>query len=430
MTHALVLGAGLSGMAVARLARAKGVSVTIYDQSFQPAPLAEGFGFSSGQWDHLMLRDADMVITSPGFSERSEPILDTLEWGLPLVSEIEFAWPFLKAPLIAVTGTNGKTTVTEATTAMLAASGLEAPSTGNIGVPLSEFADQVYDALVVELSSFQLRFTETFHPMAAVVTNVAPDHLDWHGSLYSYRQAKARVFANQTASDLLVYDMDDEGATELVAGAPSRLFPISGHHFPSGGGGVEGGALKVMDVGIDVGELQAQDPIHIANLACAAALAQEAGATPEGVIDAARKFTPGNHRRRVVAEIDGVVWVNDSKATNTHSALASIANYESVVLIAGGLAKGQDVTPLGSAPNVRTVIGIGQAGPTVVEAAGERGVLAGDIESAVETAARIARPGDTVLLAPACASFDQFGSYSERGDRFAVLVAGLARSER
>jgi UDP-N-acetylmuramoylalanine--D-glutamate ligase len=131
-----------------------------------------------------------------------------------------------------------------------------------------------------------------------------------------------------------------------------------------------------------------------------------------------------------VAEIGGVVWVNDSKATNTHSALASIANYDSVLLIAGGLAKGQDVTPLAAEPNVRLVIGIGEAGPTVVEAAGDRGVLAGDIDSAVETAARHARPGDTVLLAPACASFDQFGSYAERGDRFAALVAALERSSR
>jgi UDP-N-acetylmuramoylalanine--D-glutamate ligase len=430
LTHALVLGAGVSGMAVARLARSKGVSVTIYDQTFQPAPLAEGFGFSSGQWDHLMLRDADLVIASPGFSERSEPVLDTLEWGLPLVSEIEYAWPYIKAPLVAVTGTNGKTTVTEATTAMLVASGLDAPSTGNIGAPLSEFADQVYDALVVELSSFQLRFTETFHPMAAVVTNVAPDHLDWHGSLYAYRQAKARVFANQTSSDLLVYDIDDRGATELVEGAPSRLYPISGHHLPAGGGGVEDGVLRVMDMVVDVADLKAQDPIHLANIACAAALAQEAGATPAGVIEAALGFTPGNHRRRVVAEIGGVVWVNDSKATNTHSALASIANYDSVLLIAGGLAKGQDVSPLAAEPNVRLVIGIGEAGPTVVEAAGDRGVLAGDIDSAVETAARHARPGDTVLLAPACASFDQFGSYAERGDRFAALVAALERISR
>jgi UDP-N-acetylmuramoylalanine--D-glutamate ligase len=430
VTHALVLGAGVSGMAAARLARAEGLGVTIYDRAFSLDPLTEGFGFSSGQWDHLLLRDADLVIASPGFSERSAPIVDTLEWGLPLVSEIEFAWTYVSSPVVAVTGTNGKTTVTEATTAMLNASGLEAPATGNIGFPLSDFTNQTYDALVVEMSSFQLRFTDTFHPVAAAITNVAEDHLDWHGSLYSYRQAKAKVFANQTPADLLVFDGDDPGAREITDGAPSMLYPVSGSRIPDGGGGVEGGVLRVMDVEVDVADLARQDPIHLSNLACAAALAQHVGATPEGVIEAARRFVPGAHRRQVVVESEGITWVDDSKATNTHSALASIASFDSVVLIAGGLAKGQDVAPLGRAPNVRLVLGIGDAGPVVVESAGDRGRLAGTIEVAVEMAAQAALPGDTVLLAPACASFDQFDSYIARGDRFAELArerVGAAR---
>ncbi len=422
MTHALVLGAGVSGMSVARLARSKGLGVTLYDRSFSQRPLSEGFGFSVGDWDHLLLRDADLVITSPGFSERSAPIVDTLEWGLPLVSEIEYAWPHVQAPLIGITGTNGKTTVTEAATAMLAASGLETHATGNIGFPLSDFTNQVYDALVVELSSFQLRFTETLHLAAAAVTNFAEDHIDWHGSLYAYRESKARIFANQSRSDLIVFDADDPGATDLVSGAPSRLFPISGSRIPEGGGGVDGGVFRVMDVRIDVDDLARQDPIHLSNLACAAALAQHVGATPDGVTEAAREYRPGAHRRQKVAEHAGVVWVDDSKATNTHSALASIASYGSVILIAGGLAKGQDITRLGQAPNLKLAIGIGDAGPVVVEAAGERGRLAGTLELAVEMAAQAAEPGDTVLLAPACASFDQFESYADRGDRFAGLV--------
>ena len=423
MTHALVLGAGVSGMAVARLARSKGVSVTIYDRHPSTLPLVEGFGSAAGEWDYLLLRNADMVIASPGFSERSEPIVDVLESGLPLVSEIEYAWTQLQSPVIAITGTNGKTSVTEATSAMLRASGLDAPAVGNIGAPLSEFASRPYDVLVVEVSSFQLRFIDAFHPVAAAVTNLAADHLDWHGSVYAYREAKARIFANQTADDLLVFDCDDQGAAELAAFAPSRLFPISGTRLPPGGGGLEDGALRVMDVVIAVDRLRADDPIHLSNVAIAAALARHLGATPDGIVRAASEFSPGGHRRQQVAEQGGVTWVNDSKATNPHAALASMRAFDSVVLIAGGLAKGLDISPLGHEPNVRMVIGIGEAGPTLVAAAGDRGRLAVTLEMAVEIAADTAMPGDTVLLAPGCASFDQFESYVERGERFTALVA-------
>lgn len=422
MTHALVLGAGVSGMAVARLARSKGVAVTIYDQRPSPQPLVEGFGSAAGEWDHLLLRDADLVISSPGFSERSAPIVDVLESGLPLVSEVEYAWGHLQSPVIAITGTNGKTSVTEATSAMLGASGLDAPAVGNIGAPLSEFTDRGYDVLVVEVSSFQLRFVDSFHPVAAGLTNLAADHLDWHGSVYSYREAKARVFARQTADDLLVYDCDDLGAADLAATAPARLFPVSGTRLPPGGGGLGDGALRVMDVVIEVDRLRADDPTHLSNIAMAAALARHLGASSDGIVRAASEFSPGAHRRQRVAEWDGVTWVDDSKATNPHAALASIRAFDSVILIAGGLAKGLDVSPLGREPNVRMVLGIGESGPVVISAAGDRGRLAGTLESAVEMAAEAARPGDTVLLAPGCASFDQFESYRARGERFSELI--------
>jgi UDP-N-acetylmuramoylalanine--D-glutamate ligase len=416
-------------MAAARLARANGASVTIYDRSPSPDAIGEGFGSASGEWDHLLLRGIDLVIASPGFSERSQPIVETLEMGVPIVSEIEYAWAHLKSPVVAVTGTNGKTSVTEAASAMLEASGLDAPATGNIGAPLSDFANQVYDALVVEVSSFQLRFVETFHPIAAAITNVASDHLDWHGSEYSYRQAKARIFANQTAGDLLVYDFDDPGASTLVASAPSRLYPVSGTGLPQGGGGVDGDRLRVMDVVIDIADLHAADPIHLANLACAVAIARHAGASPGGAAGAAISFRPGAHRRRKVVEAGGVTWVDDSKATNPHAALASIRSFPSVVLIAGGLAKGLDVKPLAREPNVRLLLGIGEAGPVLVETAGDKGRLAGTMEVAVEMAAQAAEPGDTVLLAPGCASFDQFDSYGARGDRFVELALERAGGE-
>ena len=421
MTRVLILGAGISGMGAARLASSKGMAVTIYDER-SPAEVTGDFGLAAGAWDPVLLEGIDLVVTSPGFPERSIPVVETLERGLPIWSEIEFAARNIDVPLVAITGTNGKTSVTEATAAMLDASGLDAPATGNIGAPLSDFTGGGHDVIVVEVSSFQLRFTETFHPTAAAITNVALDHLDWHGSAHAYREAKARIFANQTTRDLLVYDIDDEGATKLAADAPSELFPVSGTRLPEGGGGLDNGTLRVGDVAVDVADLASDDPTHLVDLACAAALARKVGGTPDGVARGAISYRPGAHRRSVVGEWDGVVWVDDSKATNPHAALASIRAHDSVILIAGGLAKGIDLTPLAGEGNVSMLIGIGEAGPSLADSAGERGRLAGTLEIAIEMAANAAQPGDTVLLAPGCASFDQFASYGARGDRFIELV--------
>jgi UDP-N-acetylmuramoylalanine--D-glutamate ligase len=397
------------------------MTATIFDER-PTATIEPGVGLATGGWDPILLNGIDMVVASPGFSERSTPIVDSLEAGMPILSEVEFAWRHLHSPVAAITGTNGKTSVTEATAAMLDASGLDAPATGNIGAPLSDFTDDVYDALVVEVSSFQLRFVEQFHPTAAAITNVAVDHLDWHGSAYAYRNAKARIYLNQTSTDLLVYDADDEGAVSLASGAVSEKHPVSGTTVPDGGSGYDGRNLVIGDVVIDASELTSDDPTHLVNLAGAGVLAIRMGATAEGVVTGAIGYRPGAHRRSVLTRSDGVTWVDDSKATNPHAALASVRAHESVILIAGGLAKGIDLSPMAEELNVRLLIGIGEAGPALVEQAGDRGRLAGTLEIAVEVAANAAEPGDTVLLAPGCASFDQFSSYAARGERFADLV--------
>jgi len=272
------------------------------------------------------------------------------------------------------------------------------------------------------VSSFQLRFVEQFHPTAAAITNVAVDHLDWHGSAYAYRDAKARIYLNQTSTDLLAYDADDEGAVSLASGAVSEKHPVSGTTVPDGGSGYDGRNLVIGDVVIDASELTSDDPTHLVNLAGAGVLAIRMGATPDGVVTGAIGYRPGAHRRSVLTRSDGVTWVDDSKATNPHAALASVRAHESVILIAGGLAKGIDLSPMAEELNVRLLIGIGEAGPALVEQAGDRGRLAGTLEIAVEVAANAAEPGDTVLLAPGCASFDQFSSYAARGERFADLV--------
>jgi UDP-N-acetylmuramoylalanine--D-glutamate ligase len=397
------------------------MTATIFDER-PTATIEPGVGLATGGWDPILLNGIDLVVASPGFSERSTPIVDSLEAGMPILSEVEFAWRHLHSPVAAITGTNGKTSVTEAAAAMLDASGLDAPATGNIGAPLSDFTDDVYDALVVEVSSFQLRFVEQFHPTAAAITNVAVDHLDWHGSAYAYRDAKARIYLNQTSTDLLVYDADDEGAVSLASGAVSEKHPVSGTTVPDGGSGYDGRNLVIGDVVIDASELTSDDPTHLVNLAGAGVLAIRMGATPDGVVTGAIGYRPGAHRRSVLTRSDGVTWVDDSKATNPHAALASVRAHESVILIAGGLAKGIDLSPMAEELNVRLLIGIGEAGPALVEQAGDRGRLAGTLEIAVEVAANAAEPGDTVLLAPGCASFDQFSSYAARGERFADLV--------
>lgn len=422
MSRVLVLGAGVSGLAAGRLARRSGMRVSLYDENPRTRAIEEGFGIATGKWDSGLLAGVDLVVASPGFSERSLPIVESLEAGLRVMSEIEFAWSHITSPVIGVTGTNGKTSVTEATAAMLQASGLDAPAAGNIGAPLSDFTDKSYDAVVVEVSSFQLRFTEEFHPRIAAITNVAEDHIDWHGSHHQYKEAKALIYANQGEDDVLVYDCDDPGATDLATRAASRLVPASGNSLPEGGSGVQGGRLVVGPVSIEVKDLTSDDPTHLVNLAMAAAMALEMGASTEGVTSAAIGYRSGAHRRALVAEVGGVKWINDSKATNPHAAAASIGAHDSVILIAGGRAKGLDLSPLAAEPNVRMVIGIGESGPALVGSAGDRGRLAGTLDIAVEMAAQAATPGDTVLLAPGCASFDQFESYRARGDRFEELV--------
>lgn len=422
MTRALVLGAGVSGLAAARLATRQGLAVTIFDSDPSDEAFSSGFALATGPWDHLLLTGVDLVIASPGFSERSLPIVESLEFGVPIWSEIEFASRYAKAALVAITGTNGKTTVTEATSQMLIESGIDAPATGNIGDPLSDFADEAHDVLVVETSSFQLRFIEQFHPIVAAVTNVAVDHLDWHGSVAGYVDAKRRIYLNQASDDLLIYDADDVGAISLAQEAPGQLFPVSGTRLPDGGGGFDNGRLVVGDVSVDVEQIANPDPVLLTDLAIAAAIALRLGASPPAIARSAISFRPGSHRRQMVAEENGVKWIDDSKATNPHAAISSIRGHKSVILIAGGLAKGTDVASITDEPNLKSVLAIGESGPEIAAAAGEIGQLVETLEAAVTVAAATATPGDTVLLAPGCASFDQFSSYEERGDRFQEMV--------
>jgi UDP-N-acetylmuramoylalanine--D-glutamate ligase len=223
-----VLGSGVSGRAAARLARRLGHRVTVHEPDPGRAAelgaggLAPDVAVAAGAWDASLLHGIDLVVASPGIPERAVAVTDTFEAGIPLWSEIELAWRHLGVPTVAVTGTNGKTTVTTLISQILTEGGVRAPALGNIGDPLADAVGTDVEVAVVEVSSFQLRFTERFRPDVAVVTNVAPDHLDWHGDFGRYLEAKARIVAAQTAEDVMVYDVDDEGAARVAARAPGR----------------------------------------------------------------------------------------------------------------------------------------------------------------------------------------------------------------
>lgn len=419
----LVVGAGISGRAAAGLARQLGDEVTVFDRD--PAAvtdLAGTYPTAFGDWSSDLLARADRLVVSPGVPEWAPEIRDALAGGIAVISEIELAASVVEAPVVAVTGTNGKTTVTALIADMLIAGGLRAVATGNIGTAFAEVASQPWDVVVVEVSSFQLRFIDGFHPRVAVLLNIAEDHLDWHGTLHAYAAAKANIFRNQEPGDALVYDIDDPGASAAVASAPSRLLPVSGTRRPEGGAGPDAGHLEIPGGSVPLGGLS--DASFIVDVAAAAVAAGEMGAGPEAIAGVVADFQPGPHRRTPVGTWGGVTWVDDSKATNPHAARAATAAYDSVVLIAGGRNKGLDLAPLVGAETVKHVVAIGETRDEIAAVVGGAGrvTTADSLAEAIAAAATVAQDGDTVLLAPGCASFDMFSSYAARGDAFAEAV--------
>ncbi len=421
----LVVGAAVSGRAAAMLGRDRGHDVIVYDQAEAAIDgLAEfGFSLAHGEWDAALLDGIDVVVTSPGVPEHAAPLVDAEKAHTVVWSELEFGSRHLGTPYVAVTGTNGKTTVTTTTASMLTESGINAIVAGNIGTPVSSIVDADVDAVVIEASSFQLRYIDTFHPTAAAILNIAPDHLDWHGSHVAYVAAKARITENMGGDDLLVYDIDDPGAAAMAAASGLMTIPVSGTSVPDHGAGTVGSSLVIGD---NRYPMPTTDPSYAVDLGIAAVLAGKEGATAQAIGRTITDFEPGPHRREVVGEWGGVTWVDDSKATNPHAARAAASSYQSVILIAGGRNKGLDLGGM-VAPTVRRVVAYGEAGPEIASAAAVPGVVVRSFDDAVTEAARAAQPGDVVLLAPGCASFDQFGSYTERGERFALLARRVAR---
>ena len=435
--RALVVGLGISGTAVARALVERGYEVVGVDDRQSAAVQARRAELAPLGVDvvtkpdasalAVLVHDADLVVPSPGVPPRHPVFTIARDRDVPVLGEVELAARWAAKPIVAITGTNGKTTVTGLVTEMLVASGTAAVSAGNIGVPLAEAAAGPAEVLVVEVSSFQLELTEEFHPEVAVWLNLAPDHLDWHSDLESYGRAKARIWARQEADDTAVVNADDPDVMRWAATAPSRVVTFA---LGDGNYRVERGVLRAPDGTeiIDVASLPRSLPHDVANALAAAAAALSAGARLDGVRAALRGWEGFPHRVALVSDAGGVQWYDDSKATNPHAALAALRGFGSVVLIAGGRNKGLDLSVLAEAADrVRAVVAIGEAAPDVEKAfAGRRPVtVASSMEDAVRAAAAFAEPGDAVLLSPGCASFDWYGSYGERGDDFRRAVDQL-----
>jgi UDP-N-acetylmuramoylalanine--D-glutamate ligase len=443
----LVAGLGLSGTAAARAAAAAGARVVVHDDvaaavGRATAELGDAVDVADDPVALLAGGDVDVVVASPGLAPSTPVLAAAVAAGVAIWSEPELAWRLLdgRTRLLAVTGTNGKTTTTE-----LLGACVDAPTAGNIGQPLTGLVDDPPPLVVAELSSFQLHFTHALRADAGVVANVADDHLDWHGDRAAYGAAKARVWHGQRAegapglrgTDWAVTNLDDPGCADLVAAHPppaGRAGFTLGPPPPDAVGVVDGTLVERLTRAqptpiVELDELGVRGSHNVANAAAAAAAAIVAGAAPAALGAPLAAARVGAHRLEVVAERDGVRWINDSKATNPHAAAAALRSFDSIVWIAGGLNKGLSFEPLAAhlGGRVRLALTIGSSGSdlaAVARAQAVEALEAGDLDTAVDIAKRRARPGDVVLLAPACASMDQFVNYAARGDRFRELVTG------
>jgi UDP-N-acetylmuramoylalanine--D-glutamate ligase len=443
---ALVYGLAVTGVATARALVARGENVVAADDraTAEMELAAADLGVElviAPDDDSLaaLVAASDVVVPAPGVPEDHRVIAAARERGVRLFSELELAYdweqqrPDGSRPILAVTGTDGKTTTTLLAVAMLEAAGLRAVAAGNTDVPLVSAVDYDVDAFVVECTSFRLAWTERFRGDAAAWLNLAPDHLNWHRDLRSYAAAKGRIFANQRAGDVAIGYADDAEVMRHLAAAPGRqvTFGLAGADYHVAGGQLRSPRGPI----VDVASMRRGLPHDLTNGLAAAALVLETGLADEAAIGAAlAEFVGPPHRIELVAEAGGVAWYNDSKATTPHAAAAAIGGFDHVVLIAGGRNKGLDLAPMAAAPErVRAVVAVGDAAGEVAAVFAGTGVpvqRAASMPEAVDVAGVAALPGDVVLLSPGCASFDWYGGFEERGDDFRRLAKEYAAAAR
>jgi len=425
-----VLGLARTGAAAARALIERGAEVTVLDAADGPGQRSRAAELAArtilGRSVAADVAGADLVVASPGVPWASGWIAAALSDGIPVWSEIELAYRLGVEPVAAITGTNGKTTTVEMVAACLRAAGTDAVAAGNIGSPLIDAPPGA--AVVAEVSSFQLQAIHRFHAPVACLLNVASDHLDWHGSLEAYGAAKRKLFENQRAGDVAVV-LDDPACLRLVDG-PGTMRRFGAGEPPPGGAGVREGWIVVPEGRVcEVASLRGAGHAFLADAVAAAAVACATGAPPEAAGEGLAGYVPGPHKQEFVAEIDGVAYVNDSKATDPHATLAALRGRADVVLIAGGRNKGVDLGELREGvPSLRHVVAFGEAAPEVRDAFASTAVgvtVTASLDDAVEAAADRAVRGGTVLLSPACASWDAFTGYEARGEAFRSAVKRL-----
>ncbi len=438
-----VVGGARSGLAAAAELARRGARVTVSEARAdlpEAEPLrAAGVTLELGGHRRESFVGADLVVVSPGIAPGHPDVQAARAQGVPVIGEIELASRWLRGRVIAITGTKGKSTTTALAGRMLEAAGFKVTVGGNIGPPLSTQAStSTPDMLhVVETSSFQLETIHSFHPWIAVMLNFSPDHLDRHPTITDYAAAKARIFENQDAADWAVLNADDPGVLEMARRGRARRRLFGRDATIDEGTTVEGGWIVERAAGATRG-LVPLEAIHllgphlVSDVMAAATVGAIAGASPDAMRVATDGFRGLEHAMELVAEIHGVRFVNDSKATNVESARRAIESFDrDLVPILGGRFKGGDLGLLRAplAARAKAVVAIGEARPLVREAlAGSVAVHDADsLEAAVACAYDLAKPSGVVLLAPACASFDWFRNYAERGTRFKEVVAKLAR---
>jgi UDP-N-acetylmuramoylalanine--D-glutamate ligase len=442
----LVVGLGKSGLAAALFLRRQGAQVTVSDVRSAdqlakeiPALIEEGIMVETGGHGLLTFRRQDLIVVSPGVPMDTPELAQVKSFGLPVIGELELAGRFLKGKILAVTGSNGKTTTTTLLGEILAAGGLPMLVGGNIGVPVVSLIDSstCESWSVLEVSSFQLETTEQFHPSIGVILNITPDHLDRHGSFENYARIKERIFAAQTAEDFLVLNADNTPCEAAATRSAAKVYWFSIEHPVPQGAWLESGYVvyrPAKDAPTEKVMLLSGIPLkgehNVENVLAAVVAARLAGVPADVIRRAVEKFQAVEHRLEFVATRNGVEFYNDSKATNVDATAKAVAAFSGGIhLILGGKDKGSPYTVLSDLlrQRVRAVYTIGAAAAKIESEL--RGVVTiqscETLDKAVAAAAAAARPGEVVVLAPACSSYDQFDNYEQRGTVFKQLVKAL-----
>jgi UDP-N-acetylmuramoylalanine--D-glutamate ligase len=445
----LVVGVGKSGVASSLFLKELGAKVTVSDSKSEeqlaheiPMLLDHGIVVEAGQHSPRTFREEDLIVLSPGVPVNVPQLAPARQAGVPIIGEIELASRFLKGRVIAITGSNGKTTTTALAGEVLSMGGYEVQVGGNIGTPaislVPKATDDTYN--VLEVSSFQLETIQTFRPYIAAVLNVTPDHLDRHGTFEAYMAAKARVFENQTAEDYAVLNAEDDSCSRMAGMTKAQVRWFSRVREVEQGAFVRNGQIFYRDASgerevMPVDEITLKGAHNVENVLASVCIGMITGCEPARIRRAVSGFKAVEHRLEYVATINGVQYFNDSKATNVDATIKALESFPAGIhLILGGKHKGSPYTVLNDLlrERVKRVYTIGASAPIIEEdIQGTVDVVrAGTLENAVRRAAEAAVKGDIVLLAPVCASFDQFQSYEQRGRVFKDAVKALEARQK